>query len=461
MNETAVLKQIPIGQLVESQYNPRNDFQKSGIEELTASVRVQGVIVPLLVRPLHDADTTPEKYEVIAGARRYRAAKAAKLESVPAIVRELGDIEAREAQIVENLQRTDIAPLEEAQGFQNLFKARNGGLPPATYSRSVIGPDGKAKIVPDEAAAKLDVKGLAERVGKSERYVYARLELLKLSAPAQKALREEKITAGHAAELVPLSPELQKAMLAEIEQQARYGNSTSVMDLRDTIESRYSPQPKPARYVPSKAEKARQAAFAVEQKKSSEKREREQKLLAAARPRILAAIAAKVKTISKWSEEHYFEYLLWEADGDSCAAITGKQMSNVAVHEWFQKQKPEVRAAVLVQLAASMEYGTTLAEVTKAHGIDLKAILAAAAKGLKDAEKAQATASAKKAAVARGTCRICGCTEDKACEISLRNGKGGFGGCSWTDKSQTLCNNPKCVKAARLPTSAKAAGKGK
>ena len=122
----------------------------------------------------------------MAGERRFRAAAIAELKALPCLVREVTDVQAREIQIIENLHRADIAPLEEASGFRALLKAgsRNG----------------------DQTPGKVDVSELAKRVGKSERYVYARLELLKLAAPAQKALAAGKITAGHAQELVPSNP---------------------------------------------------------------------------------------------------------------------------------------------------------------------------------------------------------------------------------------------------------------
>lgn len=109
---------VPIDNVVESSTNPRRRFSQQGMQDLTDSVRKHGVLVPLLVRPIDG------HFEIIAGARRFRAAKAAELEELPVRVKEIGDSEALELQILENLQREDIHPLEEAFGFKVLFERR-------------------------------------------------------------------------------------------------------------------------------------------------------------------------------------------------------------------------------------------------------------------------------------------------------------------------------------------------
>ena len=110
-------RNIPITTLVESPTNPRKRFDESSLSELAASFKTQGVLAPLLVRELEESN-----YEVIAGARRLRAAKLAQLENVPVRIVKLTDAEAIEAQCVENLQREDIHPLEEALGFKSLLE---------------------------------------------------------------------------------------------------------------------------------------------------------------------------------------------------------------------------------------------------------------------------------------------------------------------------------------------------
>jgi ParB family transcriptional regulator, chromosome partitioning protein len=133
-------RSVPISILVESATNPRKRFDEKNLEELAASMRAQGILAPLLVRELEDS-----KYEVVAGARRLRAAKLAELETLPVRVVKLTDAEAIEAQCVENLQREDIHPLEEALGFKSLLE-----LGEPAYSIAII----------------------ASRAGKSEPYVY-------------------------------------------------------------------------------------------------------------------------------------------------------------------------------------------------------------------------------------------------------------------------------------------------
>src|SRR6266851_7692341 len=110
-------RNIPTTALVESASNPRKRFDENSLEELAASFKTQGVLAPLLVRELEES-----KYEVVAGARRLRAARIAELENLPVRIVKLTDAEAIEAQCVENLQREDIHPLEEALGFRSLLE---------------------------------------------------------------------------------------------------------------------------------------------------------------------------------------------------------------------------------------------------------------------------------------------------------------------------------------------------
>jgi ParB family chromosome partitioning protein len=110
-------RSVPITALAESPTNPRKRFDAKSLDELAASFKTQGILAPLLVRELEES-----KYEVVAGARRLRAAKLAELEKLPVRVVKLTDAEAIEAQCVENLQREDIHPLEEALGFKSLLE---------------------------------------------------------------------------------------------------------------------------------------------------------------------------------------------------------------------------------------------------------------------------------------------------------------------------------------------------
>src|ERR1700735_3244567 len=156
-------RSVPITALAESPTNPRKRFDAKSLEELAASFKTQGILAPLLVRELEES-----KYEVVAGARRLRAAKLAELEKLPVRVVKLTDAEAIEAQCVENLQREDIHPLEEALGFKSLLEL---GEPAST---------------------------IASRAGKSEAYVYGRIRLADLIPPVAEAFLKDQITIGHA-----------------------------------------------------------------------------------------------------------------------------------------------------------------------------------------------------------------------------------------------------------------------
>src|SRR6266446_2379246 len=159
-------RSVPITALAESATNPRKRFDAKSLEELAASFKTQGILAPLLVRELDES-----KYEVVAGARRLRAAKLAELEKLPVRVVKLTDAEAIEAQCVENLQREDIHPLEEALGFKSLLE-----LGEPVYTIATI----------------------ASRAGKSEAYVYGRVRLADLIPPVAEAFLKDQITIGHA-----------------------------------------------------------------------------------------------------------------------------------------------------------------------------------------------------------------------------------------------------------------------
>lgn len=159
-------RSVPISILVESATNPRKRFDDKNLEELAASMKAQGILAPLLVRELED-----RKYEVVAGARRLRAAKLAELETVPVRVVKLTDAESIEAQVVENLQREDIHPLEESLGFKSLLQ-----LGEPTYT----------------------IAGIAARAGKSEAYVLGRIKLADLIPPVAEAFLKDTIAIGHA-----------------------------------------------------------------------------------------------------------------------------------------------------------------------------------------------------------------------------------------------------------------------
>jgi ParB family chromosome partitioning protein len=200
---------VPLDRLRPSQSNPRKHFDGPDMDELVQSVKEKGVLMPILVRdsgwkrpflsskgevalPGTEGEII---YEVVAGERRYRAAKAAGLKTIPARLADLSDREVMEIQIVENLQRKDVTALEEADGYANLFKQLQISKPKAP----------KQELVGD----------IATKIGKSVRYVYARMKLTELHEDVKKALGEGEIPASHADELVRLQPADQKKALRE------------------------------------------------------------------------------------------------------------------------------------------------------------------------------------------------------------------------------------------------------
>src|SRR5882762_5956389 len=180
------VQDIPLNRIQESKTNPRRQFDEGKLAELAGNIRQHGVLQPVLVRPLPDGE--PEQYELVAGARRYRASKLAGRETIPASVRELSDTQCLELQLIENLQRADVHELDEARGYAALMQ-----LQPDTYT----------------------VETLAEKIGRSEKYVYARLRLTHLIEEAQQAFYAGKLTVAHAFEIARLQPNDQRRALQE------------------------------------------------------------------------------------------------------------------------------------------------------------------------------------------------------------------------------------------------------
>lgn len=167
---------LPISQVESYSAQPRKLFDESALAELADSIREHGVIQPLTVRKLASG-----YYQIIAGERRWRAARMAGLKEVPAVVIEADDQKAAELALVENLQREDLNPMEEAAGYQSLIQ---------TYH-----------MTQEEAA---------QRVGKSRSAVANAMRLLGLQPAVRKLVEEGSLSAGHARALLPLSPELQE-----------------------------------------------------------------------------------------------------------------------------------------------------------------------------------------------------------------------------------------------------------
>jgi ParB family chromosome partitioning protein len=178
-NAVPEYRNLPITALVESPTNPRRRFSEERLQELAASFQSQGILAPLLVRELEES-----KYEVIAGARRLRAAKLAALDTVPVRVVALSDAAAIESQCIENLQREDIHPLEEALGFRALLELQDPGYSPAV---------------------------IAARCGKSEAYIQGRIKLTELIPPIAEAFLADRIGVGHALLIAKLPAAQQQA----------------------------------------------------------------------------------------------------------------------------------------------------------------------------------------------------------------------------------------------------------
>ena len=167
---------LPISQVESCSSQPRKHFDEAKLSELAESIRQHGVIQPLTVRRLSSG-----YYQIIAGERRWRAARLAGLTEVPVVVIEADDRKAMELAMIENLQREDLNPMEEAEGYKALVE--NYGM---TQEQA------------------------AQRVGKSRSAVANAMRLLSLSPALRKLVEEEKLSAGHARALLPLPPALQE-----------------------------------------------------------------------------------------------------------------------------------------------------------------------------------------------------------------------------------------------------------
>ena len=161
---------LPIEHLAPNPYQPRRNFDDESLEQLVQSVRERGILQPILARPLPGA---PDRYQIIAGERRWRAAQRAELHEVPVLVRELSDEDALQIALIENVQRQDLSPLEEAEGYRRLI---------AEFGHTQ--------------------EALARTIGKSRSHIANTLRLLELPAPVQSLVQQGQLTAGHARALI-------------------------------------------------------------------------------------------------------------------------------------------------------------------------------------------------------------------------------------------------------------------
>ena len=182
MNPAQAPSTLPISQVESYAGQPRKNFDQEKLEELAESIRQHGIIQPLTVRKLSSG-----YYQIIAGERRWRAARLAGLTEVPAVIIEADDRKAMELAMIENLQREDLSPMEEAEGYKILVE--NYGM---TQEQA------------------------AQRVGKSRSAVANALRLLALSPALRQMVEDGRLSAGHARALLSLSPALQEQAAATI-----------------------------------------------------------------------------------------------------------------------------------------------------------------------------------------------------------------------------------------------------
>ncbi|MFT4300786.1 MAG: ParB/RepB/Spo0J family partition protein [Desulfovibrio sp.] len=240
---TTASSTLPLSSLKPNPGQPRRHFDEEALRELAASIKSQGIIQPLLVRPLPEDDT----YQIVAGERRWRAAQMAGLKQVPVYIRQLTDKEVMAAALIENLQREDLNPIEEAEALQALREALD-----------------------------LTQEELASRLGKSRPAVANALRLLQLSTAARGDLQAGRISAGHArcllgidgtdaAEALRLRIQSHNMTVREAEEAAAYWRGNSALPWQESQqEEKQAPQP-----VNQRISRKKSPAFKVLQKSLS------------------------------------------------------------------------------------------------------------------------------------------------------------------------------------------------
>ena len=202
------IQDIELDKIVPNRYQPRREFSDDSIKELAETLDKDGLLQPIVVR-----EDGEDHYEIIAGERRYRAAKSLGWETIPAIVKNMDDDQAAPLALIENLQREDLNPIDEAKAYTNLMKLND-----------------------------LTQTALAKDMGKSQSYVANKLRLLKLDDDVQKALIEGKITARHGRALLNLSEDDQERVLKEIEEKGL--NVKQTEEIAKDVDAYFNPKPK-------------------------------------------------------------------------------------------------------------------------------------------------------------------------------------------------------------------------
>ncbi len=222
--DSAQVMELELDLIIPQDDQPRKSFDEESLRELANSIREHGVLQPVLVRPIG------EFYEIIAGERRWRAAEMAGLQLIPALIKEMEDIEAAEVSLVENIQRDDLSAIEEARAYKNMVEHYN-------YTQEFI----------------------AERIGKSRAYVTNTMRLLSLKPEIIEMIDRKQITPGHARALLALSSPQEQLLAAneiiksklsvrQIEQRVKAskvnrvqekGKSADLLELEDRLQRHF------------------------------------------------------------------------------------------------------------------------------------------------------------------------------------------------------------------------------
>ncbi|MCM2605553.1 MULTISPECIES: nucleoid occlusion protein [Rossellomorea] len=211
------VKKIPVSQIVPNRFQPRTIFNDDKIEELSRTIHIHGIIQPIVVREYGE-----DQFEIIAGERRFRAVSKLGWETVPAIVKNMNDTETASVALIENLQREELSPIEEAIAYGKLLELHE-----------------------------LTQEALAQRLGKGQSTVANKLRLLKLPEEVQGALLDKKITERHARALIPLkNAEKQIQLLQEVVEKNL--NVKQTEDRVNKMQEASDKKPKPKRKAFSK-----------------------------------------------------------------------------------------------------------------------------------------------------------------------------------------------------------------
>jgi ParB family chromosome partitioning protein len=211
------MRRMPVDRIYSNPNQPRQHFDDDALHDLAASIREHGVLQPVLVRPRADGD-----YQIIAGERRWRASKLAGLTEIPVIVEQIGDEAALEIAIIENLQREDISPLEEAEMFERMTREHGYSL-----------------------------RKLAQKLGKDKGYLENRLRLADAPDEIRELVSVRSDTLSHAYELMKVEDPRKRKRLAK---QVAEGK-LSLVKLRERIAGKPAVAPEPAPQVPTEPEK--------------------------------------------------------------------------------------------------------------------------------------------------------------------------------------------------------------